>query len=58
MNVWEWVMCVNTFVLPINALQRRGTENATEPVDVSQISLLAISNHDPSGHRIGDRGSI
>ena len=55
MNVWEWVICVNIFVLPITALHGRGTENVTEPVDVSQFSLLTIPNleqgtREPSGH--------
>lgn len=63
MNVWEWVICVNIFVLPINVLHGRGTENVTEPVEVSQLSLLAIPNleygtRELSGHSVRDEGSI
>lgn len=36
-------MCEH-FVLPINALHGRGTENVTKPVDLSQLYLLAIPN--------------
>lgn len=62
-NVGEWVQSVKSFILHVNVLHRRGTENMNGPVDVSQLSLLTVPNleqeiHEPSGHSGRDEGSI